>query len=498
MGSIARLIINPLNRKSVIRKEVYGHFSEHLGKGIYEGIFVGDSPDIDHIRGIRTDVVKALKNIRVPVLRWPGGCFADTYHWQDGIGAAENRPRKTNTVWGGVTEDNSFGTHEFMDFCEQVGCAPYITANLGSGSVREMADWLEYLTSASDSPLTRQRGENGRKDPFEIRYWGLGNESWGGGGNMLSEQYAYEYRKYSAFCGGPDRFRIACGANEDDYEWTHTLMRLLTIPAAFGIPVVEGLSLHYYTAVGGLHQKGHATVFGEEEYYDLLRRALHMEKLITRHSSIMDLYDPGCRIGLVIDEWGTWHQTEEGQNPAFLYQQNTMRDAMSAAVTLNIFNRHAGRVWMANLAQMVNVLQSLILTEGEKMLLTPTYHVFDLFQVHQDSTLIDSFIETERTHDVPAVQETASVDVDGTIHLTVCNLSCDTDSDIHAVLVETKADAVDARILTGLPQACNTFEQPEAVAPQGLAVTITEKGLQFTLPPCSVARLSIRAKGDTV
>lgn len=490
------MIINTLNRKSKIKKEIYGHFAEHLGKGIYEGIFAGNSPDIDQVRGIRSDVVRALKKIRVPVVRWPGGCFADMYHWQDGIGAAEERVKRTNTVWGGITEDNGFGTHEFMDFCSQVGCAPYITANIGTGSVKEMADWLEYLTSGADSPPTRARRSNGRQEPYDIRYWGLGNENWGGGGNMLAEQYAYEYRKYSAFCSGTDRFRIACGANEDDYEWTNTLMRLLTIPAAFNTPVVEGVSLHYYSAVGGLSQKGDATEFGEAEYYELLHRAMHMDELITRHSNIMNMYDPSCHIGLIIDEWGTWHKPAQGLNPAFLYQQNTMRDALAAAVTLNIFNQHSKRVWMANLAQMVNVLQSLILTDHEKMLLTPTYHVYDLFQVHQDSTLLESFAETDITHGVPVIQQTASIDANGIIHLTVCNLSYDTSTDIHVVLVENKAESVDAKLVTGNPQAHNTFDSPETVVPRSLDTAVTEKGLQFSLPPCSIARVSIKGKGE--
>lgn len=488
------MILNALNKQAKIHKEIYGHFSEHLGKGIYEGIYVGDDSEIPNTRGIRKDVVNALKHIKVPVVRWPGGCFADTYHWQEGIGPKEARVKRTNEVWGGITETNHFGTDEFMDFCLQVGCEPYITTNLGSGTVQEMTDWLEYLTSSADTPLTRERKRNGRDEPYHINFWGIGNESWGGGGNMLAQQYAYEYRKYSAFCGNGKKFRIACGANEDDYQWTDTLMKLLTIPAAFNSKVFEGLSMHYYTAVGGLHQKGHPTEFEKDDYYELLRRALHMDELITRHSSIMDTYDPECNVGMIVDEWGTWHKPTEGVNPAFLYQQNTMRDAMAAALTLNIFNKHAKRVWMANLAQMINVLQALILTEKDKMLLTPTYHVFDLFKVHQDNILIDSFVETQETNGVPDIQSTASIDENGVIHLTVCNLSYDQSRDILTIPVETPAKAVDALILTAEPQAHNTFAAPDTVKPCKMETEITDKGLQFSMPPCSIARLSIKVK----
>ncbi len=492
---MSRLIINPLNKKSKINKEVYGHFSEHLGRGIYEGIFVGKTSDIPNVNGIRRDVVKALKHIKVPVLRWPGGCFADTYQWQDGIGSPDKRKRMINTNWGGVVEDNSFGTHEFLDLCQQVGCEPYITANMGTGSVREMTDWLEYLTSDADTPLTQRRKENGREKPFPVKYWGIGNENWGGGGNMLAQQYAYEYRKYSAFCGPSRLYRIACGANEDDYQWTDTLMKLLTIPAAFHTEVFEGLSMHYYTAVGGLQQKGHATEFGADEYYELLKRTMYMDELLTRHSTIMDVYDPDRRIGLVVDEWGIWHKAMEGENPAFLYQQNTMRDAVSAAVTLNLFNRHSERVVMANLAQMVNVLQSLILTQDDKIVRTPTYHVFDLYKVHQESTLIDSFIETSEIEGMKAIHESASMDEKGNINITVCNLDYDRSRDLDVLLVETGIEAAEAQLLQGRPQEYNTFAAPDNLKLQKMETVITERGVRLMLPPCSVTRLTVIPKG---
>ena len=415
-----KIIVNALEKKSRINKNIYGNFSEHLGRCVYNGLFVGEHSDIPNVNGMRTDVVEALKNIRLPVLRWPGGCFADEYHWKDGIGPREGRKRMVNTHWGGVTEDNSFGTHEFLEFCRQVGCEPYINGNVGSGTVQEMSEWVEYMTFDGVSPMAELRERNGRKEPWKIKYFGVGNESWGCGGNMRPEYYADEFRRYQTYCrnyGDNRLFKIACGPSDGDYDWTEKLMKIAG-------NYMDGLSLHYYTVpTGDWNDKGAATGFTEAEYYATLKTAGRMEELVARHSQIMDRYDPAHKVGLVVDEWGTWYNVEPGTNPGFLYQQNTMRDAMVAALTLNIFNRHSDRVVMANIAQLVNVLQSVILTEGGKMVLTPTYHVFDLYKCHQDATLLGCFAESGIVEGVADLSVSASEDSEGTVHITAANLN---------------------------------------------------------------------------
>ncbi len=489
---MSKLVIYAGNKKSKINKEIYGHFSEHLGRCIYEGLYVGEGSKIPNIKGMRTDVVEALKEMKLPLLRWPGGCFADEYHWKDGIGPKENRKKMINTHWGGVLEDNSFGTHEFMELCDQIGCEPYINGNLGSGTVQEMSEWIEYMTFDGISPMADLRAENGRKAPWKVKFFGVGNENWGCGGNMTPEHYANEYRRYQTYCRnyGENRlFKIAGGPNVDDYNWCDTVMKLAH-------PYMDALSLHYYTFETKWEDKGAATGFDEKGWYKTLKNALYMEELVTRHSKIMDKYDPDKRIALAVDEWGCWFHVEPGTNPGFLYQQSTMRDALAAGVTLNIFNKHSDRVRIANIAQLVNVLQSVILTEGEKMLLTPTYHVFRMYQCHQDAALVDSFIETKETGidevKVQNLYESASVAKDGKLNLTVNNLSVTDSYAVNSILVDWKVNSVKAEILTNDMGAFNTFEEPDIVhTEEFMEFKITEKGVDFTIPPCSILHLTI-------
>ena len=485
---MAEIILNPKNGKGKIHKEIYGHFSEHLGRCIYQGIFVGKDSAIPNVRGIRSDVVEALKKIHLPVLRWPGGCFADEYHWRDGIGPQENRRRMVNTNWGGVVEDNSFGTHEFLDFCEQVGCEPYFNANVGSGTVQEMAEWVEYVNSDGDSSIVRERRANGRQDAWKVKYWGIGNENWGCGGNMRPEYYADVYRRYQTFCKtyGENRpFRIACGASDFTFEWTETLMKQAA-------RYMDGLSLHYYTVCGNTWEhKGSATDFTTEEYYTTLGKAARMDGLLKGHEAIMDRYDPKKRISLIVDEWGTWFDVEPGTNPGFLYQQNTMRDALVAAVTLNIFNRHCDRVRMANIAQMVNVLQAILLTEGERLVLTPTYHVFDLFQAHQDAREIDCFVTAGKTGteewSLEQISASAS-EKDGVITVTAANLDAEKAEEV--ILLGTGAAKARGRILTGEMHAKNDFDH-SSVQVQDLAVEQKDGCFKVVLPACSVAEITL-------
>ena len=485
-----RITINPNRSVGTINPNIYGHFAEHLGRCIYGGIFVGKGSPIPNVNGMRTDVVEALKAIRVPVLRWPGGCFADEYHWRDGIGPQEGRKRMVNTHWGQVVEDNSFGTHEFMELCAQLGCAPYITGNLGSGTIREMSEWVEYLNSPGDSTVVRERWANGRKEPWGVKYWGVGNESWGCGGNMRPEYYADEYRRYQTYCRnypGSSLYRVACGPNTDDYRWTEVLMERAG-------RFMDGLSLHYYSVTGPTwEEKGRALTFTRGEYYELLSKGAWMETLIENHGKIMDRFDPEKRVGLIVDEWGSWHRVEEGTNPGFLYQQNTMRDAILAAVHLNLFNRHCDRVAMSNLAQTVNVLQSVILTDGDRMVLTPTWHVYDLFKAHQGAALADCFVETDQVGEgkwqLDRVSASASVK-DGVVTLTVANCSMDEAADVTVKVPHT--GRITGRLLSGEAHAFNDFESsPVASAPYA-DFTAGKDEISLSLPPCSVAALSLR------
>ena len=485
---MSKLIINPHNRKGKINKEIYGHFSEHLGRCIYEGIYVGENSKIPNVNGMRIDVVEALKEIKIPVLRWPGGCFADEYHWMDGIGAKENRKKMINTHWGGVVEDNSFGTHEFMELCRQLQCEPYINGNVGSGTVQEMSEWVEYLTFDGISPMAELRKQNGHAEPWKVKYFGVGNENWGCGGNMTPEFYGNMYRRYQTYCrnyGDNKLYKIACGPNVDDYNWTEGIMKTAT-------GFMDAISLHYYTHPGGWLNKGPATGFDKETWYISMNKTLYMEELINRHIDIINKYDPDKKVDLIVDEWGGWYDVEPGTNPGFLYQQNTMRDALIAGINLNIFNKHCDRIKMANIAQVVNVLQSVILTEGDKMILTPTYHVFNMYKNHQEAQLVDSYIETEMIgidseNKVPNLHESVSLDNEGRINITINNLSVDKSYDIESTIVDREIKSVKAEILTNDMNAHNTFDDPNVVKPEQFTkFEITDKGLNFTIPACSV------------
>ncbi len=505
---MAKLVIHTEQEKGVIAPEIYGHFSEHLGRCIYEGIYVGEDSPIPNVNGMRTDVVEALKAIKIPVLRWPGGCFADEYHWKDGIGPREKRKKMINTHWGGVVEDNRFGTHEFFELCRQLGCKTYVNGNLGSGTVQEMSEWVEYMTFSGVSPMADLRKENGQEEPWKVDYFGVGNENWGCGGNMRPSYYADEYRRYQTYVRNynPEKpiYKICCGANVDDYAWTREVLATAydhTPPEFHGF--MDGLSLHYYVHPEGWETKGSATEFDAETWYKTLKKALYMETLIERHGNIMDEFDPEKKIGMIVDEWGCWFAVEPGTNPGFLYQQNTVRDALVAGVTLNIFNKHCDRVKMANLAQMVNVLQSVLLTEGAAMVKTPTYHVFHMYRHHQGAQLLASTLTgvTETgigEWSVPEITESVSRDGDGVITVTLNNLCAENAKELEICLVgDGESYCVkEANIVTGEMRQHNTFQEPERVAEQSFAqYRNTEEGLYVTLPPCSVVELRLEKQG---
>lgn len=478
------MVINADDRLGHISPEIYGHFSEHLGRCIYNGIYVGENSPIPNTDGIRNDIIEAFRNIKAPVFRWPGGCFAEEYHWQDGIGEKALRRKIVNTNWGGVTEDNSFGTHEFMRFCELVGCKPYINGNVGSGSVREMSEWIEYMTSDVESPLTEQRKKNGRAEPWKLEYLGVGNENWGCGGNMRPEYYADVYKRYQTFCrnySGNRLYRIACGPSSADYNWTEVMMKNLDSNN------VDAIDLHYYTMPVWPEMES-ATDFDDELYYKTIAAANFSDELITRHSEIMNRYDPEKKIGLVIGEWGCWHKVEEGTNPGFLYQQNTMRDAIVAAIELNVFNRHSDRVVMANLAQAVNVLQSVILTEDDKMIKTPTYHVFDLFKTHQNNEAVYCYTQNENMSEgknAPMISVSASVN-EKSMTVTAANCSLTEEAVVECSIFGFKASSVSCRILTNEAHSYNDFDCPDRVSITEHTAVIKDNVLKLNIPPCAV------------
>ncbi|MBN1413538.1 MAG: alpha-N-arabinofuranosidase [Bacteroidales bacterium] len=483
-----KAILEATKMKSKISRFVYSHFSEHLGHCIYEGLWMGENSPIPNNKGIRTDVAGALKQIKIPALRWPGGCFADEYHWKDGIGPKNERPKMINTNWGGVTEDNSFGTHEFLELCDQLGCEAYISGNIGSGTVQEMSQWVEYLNSDNESPMTDLRKANGREKSWGVKFWGVGNESWGCGGRMKPGYYSDQALQYSAFLKnhGDNRLKlIAVGPNSADYKWTETLMQEMGIR-------FWGLALHYYTSLNAS-----ATNFAEDEWFKVMKSTLFMEELISKHSAIMDQFDPFNNMALVVDEWGTWYQVEPGTNPRFLFQLNSLRDALVTGINLNIFNNHCNRIKMTAIAQIVNVLQSVILTQGEKMVLTPTYHVFDMYKVHHDAFLIPSSLESDNyiyeVDTVPALNISSSLDQNGKIHISVCNLHAQKTEDLTCQLKGYKASSITGQILTADKlNAHNSFDKPNTLTIQPFSeFSLDEGNIEVKMPPHSVVVLEV-------
>ncbi|WNM24251.1 alpha-N-arabinofuranosidase [Demequina capsici] len=504
----ARVAISTDVERARISRHLYGHFAEHLGRCIYGGFWVGEDSDLPHIDGIRADVVEALRRLEVPNLRWPGGCFADEYHWRDGIGPREDRPAMVNSHWGDVVEDNSFGTHEFMRLCELLGAAPYVNGNLGSGTVREMSEWLEYLTRADDSPMARLRRDNGRDEPWLVPFWGLGNEAWGCGGSMRPQAYADEARRYATFCkdhGGNTVSRIAAGGADDDLSWTRALMEAVacvncqTSPDS---PIFQGVSFHYYTyASQGINTES-ATEFSTTDYLRTMLRATGIERAIRAHVAVMDSYDPDGKVALVCDEWGTWWQPEPGTNPGFLHQQNTMRDALVAGVHFDAFHAHARRLRMANIAQTVNVLQAMLLTGDDgALVLTPTYHVFEMSKGHQDATSVESAVTAAPVIDVEgtplgALSASASVK-DGALLVSLSHLDPDDSLDVVLDVRGATITGTTARVLaSGSLTAHNTAAEPHVVAPRELDVNVDGALVRVTMPPHSFATVHVTLDRD--
>jgi alpha-N-arabinofuranosidase len=479
-----------------INPDIFGQFAEHLGHGIYGGVWVGKDSSIPNTDGYRNDVVAALKDLHVPVIRWPGGCFADEYHWRDGVGPAAQRPVTVNTNWGGVPETNVFGTNEFLDFAEMIGAKAYINGNVGTGTAGEMADWLKYMTSDQDTTLTKLRRDNGRDRPWKIPFFAVGNETWGCGGDMRPEYYADLFRRYATFLKTPPGARpliIASGGHDADTSWTKALMS--TVHQNMG-----AISYHYYTIPSPTHDwrhKGPATGFGESQWISTMVNALKISDYIKQNIAIMNKYDPQKKVGFFVDEWGTWYDPTPGRNPGFLWQQNTVRDAVVAAATLNIFESHADRVRMANIAQMVNVLQAMILTDGPKMILTPTYFVFHMYIPFQGATLLPTDLKTARyaygKQSVPAVSVSAARGKDGALEYSLVNLDPDRPAHVSTTLEGASPSRVSGTILTGpAMDSHNAFDDPNAVHPVVfVGAKLGGHDLEVTLPPKSVVVLSL-------
>lgn len=473
-----------------IDRHIFGQFAEDLGRGIYGGIWVGEKSPIPNIHGYRKDVVDALRKIHVPVVRWPGGCFADLYNWRDGIGPRSKRPTRINVHWGGVTDNNAFGTHEFMNFVELIGADAYVSGNVGSLTPYDMAQWVEYMTSDENASLANERRKNGRQKPWQLKYFGIGNETWGCGGHMRPEYAADVNARYSTFVNAPPSMglvKVASGASgqRPNYEaFTEAMMKN-------GGPL-QALSFHYYAMPPGPGPRGPATGFGEGLWVQELSLALKMEDFVSREAAIMDKYDPQKKIALFVDEWGAWYDQEPGTHPGFLYQQNSLRDAEVAALTLNIFQRHTDRVKMANIAQMINVLQAMILTDKDKILLTPTYHVFDMYQPFMDAIpfpvrVSKAEYDFGETH-LPLIDAVAAKGRNGKLYLAIVN------TDPHqAVDVRTNLPGkAEGRVLTATTMdAHNTFSDPNAIHPEPFAGE-TENGIvSFRMPPMAVAVVAI-------
>lgn len=493
-----KVSLNPQNTGETISKYIYGQFAEHLGSGIYGGIWVGEDSPIPNKNGFRNDVIKALQELQVPVIRWPGGCFADEYHWRDGIGPREQRPIRVNTHWGGVEEPNTFGTHEFFELVELLNTEAYVAGNLGTGSPQEMAEWLEYIVSNSNSTVVAERKKNGREEPWEVAFWGVGNESWGCGGNLTPEYYTNLYRHFSTFVKATGAKRpklVASGSYDDDETWTTPLSKLKNN--------IDGISHHYYTLpTSDWSKKGAATGFDEKEWILTLERTLKIDSYLATQTGILKKNNPEGNIGLYLDEWGTWYDAEPGTNPGFLYQQNTVRDAIVAAVNLNIFHNYADRLHMANIAQMVNVLQAMILTDNEKMLLTPTYHVFKMYIPFQDATHIPLDIKGQRDYSahkttVPGFSASAAKTPNGNIVVSLVNLNPNEAEEVSITLQGIKVETITGELLTSQKMdAHNTFDKPNNVQPRALnqsdySISKNGKTLTVKLPAKAVVVLQL-------
>ena len=498
----AHLSIDASRAGAKIDRNLFGQFAENLGHGLYEGIWVGPDSSIPNTRGIRNDVVSALRELKVPNVRWPGGCFADQYHWRKGIGLAAQRPATLNSAWGGVVDTNSFGTDEFMDFMQQIDSQPYVSVNVGSGTPQEASEWLEYMTAAAPTALAKERAANGHPAPYKVGFMGIGNESWSCGGDMTADYYVSQLKIYSRFVDnvnpaqqGPSHMlKIAVGPGFPETEWTEAVMKAWkSHDWSWNF---DGLSVHWYTTANGWPVSTPSVGFGVQDYTKTLKSTLFMDEFLRKQEAVMDKYDPEKKIALVVDEWGAWHAPLPGTNKDFLVQQNSMRDAVLASLNLNIFARHADRVRMTNIAQMVNVLQAMILTDKEKMVLTPTYYVYKMYVPFQDATFVPVDFDPGSLHrdgiTLPRIDALAARDASGKLWIEITNLDPEKPVAIDTEITGATIKSAKGETLTASAvDSVNTFAAPNTVVPKPVSATVKNGRLALTVEPKSVTVLSL-------
>jgi alpha-N-arabinofuranosidase len=480
-----------------IDRHIFGQFMEQLGTQIYGGVWVGRDSKIPNTRGIRNDVVGALRALHVPDVRWPGGCYADQYHWRDGVGKTRNA--RVNGSWGNVLDTNEFGTDEYFDFLHQIDAQAYVSVNVGSGTVKEAADWLEYMTADKPTALAKERAANGHPAPYKVAFMGIGNESWDCGGLMTPSEYTNKMKLFGRFVNNfnpaQPMEKIAVGPGTPDTVWTNAVMSTWQKRHGWSFDI-NGMSLHSYTVYGGWPPHKPSTDFGEQDYAGVLNETLKMDGLIKEQSAVMDKYDPDKKIALVVDEWGAWLAPTPGSNPSFLQQQNSQRDAILAALNLNIFARHADRVRMANIAQMVNVLQAMIMTDGPKMVLTPTYYVFKMYVPFQDSTFLpvkyDAGTYRYKDMTLPRVDAIAARTKDGRIALSLINLDPHHAEQFAVTIPGAASGAARGQVLSApAVDSVNSFAAPDTVMPKPVSAHVANGKLTITLAPASVTVLTL-------
>ncbi len=475
-----RVLIRTDAEIGTVKPEFHGHFAEHLGSCVYGGLWVGKNSHISNINGYRKQAVEYLREVGIPVLRWPGGCFADDYHWREGIGPAAQRQKRVNIHWGGYLEDNSFGTHEFIGLCRLLGAEPYLAGNVGSGSPKELRDWIEYCNYPSGSTISDERAANGSPEPFHVRYWGVGNENWGCGGNMKPEEYAHLFRDFSVYIkefGGTAPFRVACGPSGDDVQWSRGVLDGLR----GDLP--DGFSMHYYS--GG---PDFATKYTNDHMNEQLSSYAKVEASLVHQRAVLDGYEKGSKVGLLLDEWGVWDGIPEDDERKYgkLWQQSTMRSAVAAGLGLNVFNRQADKLYMCNIAQIVNVLQSMLLTdgpEGERCVRTTTYHTFSLFKAHRSKTAV----KVETADSSPLGISVSASKSEKELVITCVNPRSDSDAHVECTIHGSSLKQGTAQILHDSDlNSCNSFEQPNRVVPQKHAIRMDGTRIQIDLPGLSV------------
>jgi len=498
----AHLSIDASKAEVKIDRNLFGQFAENLGHGLYDGIWVGKDSPIPNTRGIRNDEVTALRELKVPNVRWPGGCFADQYHWRKSIGAAEQRPATLNSAWGGVVDTNSFGTDEFMDFIQQIGSRAYVSVNVGSGSPQEAAEWLEYMTAAAPTALEKERAANGHPDPYKVGFMGIGNESWSCGGDMTADYYVSQLKLYNRFIEndnpaqrGPNQMlKIAVSPGFPETEWTEAVMKAWQHHDwSWNF---DGLSVHWYTTPGGWPLSMPSTDFSVDDYAKTLKNTLFMDEFLRKQEIAMDKYDPQKKVALVVDEWGGSYKALPGTNKDFLLQQNSLRDAILASLNLNIFARHGDRVRMANIAQMINVIQAMILTDKEKMVLTPTYYVFKMYVPFQDATFVpvafDAGTYLQGSISLPRIDAIAARNASGKLWLEITNLGpekpIDIDADVTGLAIKS---AMGQTLTASQVDTINTFAAPNSVVPKPVSANVHGGRLTMTVQPKSVTVISL-------